>query len=197
MALISNKDTMLLDEAVNLVNNTDLSDIIDDELDRANKMTPEELEKARKKYRKEMFLKKLEDTENHLTKFTHKDYDLADNRNELEVSRFFSTLGKDIYHQMEPEIYDNGTRLIRDEKFLRQIKDRKFQKYVSIRKNLHALKKKYEKSTASNQAYINTEIMTIVKRLDDYIVSYLVTLLIMSSKEHILDFINCKLKDKR
>jgi len=196
MALI-NKDTALLDEAVDLVKNTDLSDIIDDELDRINKITPEELEKARKRYRKEMFLKKLDDTENLLLKFNHKDYDLADNRHELEVSGFFSSLGKDIYHQMEPEIYDNGTRLIRDEKFLRQIKDKKFQKYVSIRKNLHALKKKFEKSEASNQAYINTEIMTITKRLDDYIASYLITLLIMSNKEQILDFINCKLKDKR
>ena len=98
---------------------------------------------------------------------------------------------------MEPEIYDNGTRLIRDEKFLRQIKDKKFQKYVSIRKNFYALKKKLEKSNASNKDYLNTEIMAITKKLDDYISSYLVTLLIMSNKEQLIEFINCKLKNKR
>jgi len=193
----NNKNSALLDEAADLIKNTDLTDIIDDELDCICQMTPDELEKARKRYRKEQFLNKLCETESELLKFIHKDYELADNRHELEVSQFFSTLGKDIYHQMEPEIYDNGTRLIRDEKFLRQIKDKKFQKYVSIRKNFHALKKKLEKSDASNKAYLNTEIMAITKRLDDYISSYLITLVIMSNKEQLIDFVNCKLKCKK
>jgi len=194
---LNDKNTALLDEAAELVKNTDLSDIIDDEYDCMYHITPEELEKARKRYRKEMFLKKLDETECELLKFIHKDYDLTDNRNELEVSRFFSSLGKDIYYQMEPEVYDNGTRLIRDENFLRQIKDKKFQKYVSIRKNFYALKKKLEKSDAGNKDYLNTEIMTITKKLDDYISSYLVTLLIMSNKDNLIEFINCKLKNKR
>ena len=191
------KDAILLDEAEELIKNTDLSDIIDDEYDCIDKITPEELEKARKKYRKEMFLKKLDITSCELLRFIHKDYDLSDNKNELEVSKFFSSLGKDVYHQMEPEIYDNGIRLIRDEKLLRQIKDKKFQKYVSIRKNFYALKKKLEKSDASNKAYLNTEIMTITKKLDDYISSYLLNLLIMSNKELLIEFINCKLKCKK
>jgi len=194
---LKNKNEILLDEAADLVKSTDLSDIIDDELDCICGFTPEELEKARKRYRKEMFLKKLDDTECELLKFINKEYDLADNKNELEVSQFFSSLGKDIYHQMEPEIYDNGTRLIRDEKFLRQIKDKKFQRYVSIRKNFYALKKKLEKSDASNRHYLNTEIMTITKKLDEYISSYLFTLLIMSNKEQLIDFVNCKLKNKK
>jgi len=198
MAVIKNKnDAMLLDEAATLVKNTDLSDIIDDEYDCIDHITPEELEKARKKYQKDMFLKKLDITEFELMRFIHKDYDLADVRNELEVSKFFSSLAKDVYHDMEPMIYDNGTRLIRDEKFLRQIKDKKFQRYVSIRKSFYALKKKLEKSDASNKDYINTEIMTITKKLDEYISSYLLTLLVMSNKEQLIEFVNCKLKNKR
>jgi len=196
MSKIKN-DADLLDEAATLVKNTDLSDIIDDEYDCIDKITPEELEKARKKYQKDMFLKKLDITEFELMRFIHKDYDLADVRNELEVSKFFSSLAKDVYHDMEPMIYDNGTRLIRDEKFLRQIKDKKFQRYVSIRKNFYALKRKLEKSDASNKDYINTEIMTITKKLDEYISSYLLTLLVMSNKEQLIEFINCKLKNKR
>jgi len=195
--LYKNNNDITLDEAENLIKNTDLSDIIDDEYECQENITPEELEKLRKKYQKDMFIKKLDVTECELLRFIHKDYDLTDNKNELEVSKFFSSLGKDVYHQMEPEIYDNGIRLIRDEKLLRQIKDKKFQKYVSIRKNFHTFKKKLEKSDASNKDYINTEIMTITKKLDDYISSYLLNLLIMSNKELLIEFINCKLKNKK
>ena len=197
MATKMKKDTTLLDEAESLVKNIDLCDLIDDEFDEKEKITPEELEKARKRYLKEQYLKKLDDAERELSKFSHKDYDVSDIKNDLVIRNFFSTFGKDIYMIMEPETYDNGTRLIRDERLIRQIKDKKFQKYVTIRKSLHAFKKKLEKTDSPNKDYLNTEIMTITKRLDAYISSYLLVLLVLSNTEQMTDYVCCKLKQKK
>ena len=80
---LNDKNMALLDEAEELVKSTDLSDVIDDKLDCICNITPEELEKARKKYRKEMFLQKLSVTECELLKFIELLFTSELNANEI------------------------------------------------------------------------------------------------------------------
>ena len=87
--------------------------------------------------------------------------------------------------------------MINNDDITKEIKDKKFQNYLSIRKNLEKLLAKINASKNPRLNYVRANLNIYMKELDKYLLAYLVDLNFKSSKENIVTFIKRKLRNKK
>jgi len=181
----------LLDDVVEFANSIDFSDLIEEEdihKKEHKPLTPEELKRLQKKEELYKLLKFLEEVNTTLDKYNDKSYTFKSIHETQDCNTFLTYNGARLYSLLDIEIYHNFSMMIKDENFIKEIRDKKFQSYVSARKKLDTLRKKI--ICIPECDYLISQILKINCKLDKYISTYLISLLINANKEFIVNY--CK-----
>jgi len=194
---VANTNMKLLDAANKIAAQTDLSELLDEAYNLAycdcESLSPEDIEYLRKRKRYEEVIEMICHFNGELEIEIDPSFQFDDIRMENRTWNLLHTDGDGIFSQLSIDVMDNFTRLVHsNEELLMGIKDRKFQHYLQIRKNLNLLKIKLNNSKPKIYAYGITTINTILEKVDMYLLSYITNILLLANckdlKELILNF---------
>jgi hypothetical protein len=87
--------------------------------------------------------------------------------------------------------------MINNNELMREIKDKKFQNYLAVRKNLELVLNKIIASKNYKLNYILPVINIHMNELDKYLLTYMVDLNFKANKESIIEYIKRKIRQKK
>ena len=132
-------------------------------------------------------LKLIEGINERFSVILNDDYDLKDFENNREVHSIISDKLTPIFHQAKINTTKILDYIFSEKTFLTNITDKKFKAYYELRVNLKKLKTKIKKSeNESCYCYSQPNIELILSRIDEYLMNYILTMLILSNAENIV-----------
>jgi Fe-S cluster biosynthesis and repair protein YggX len=150
-----------------------------------------------KKEKLEQEVFQLESLNSKLEAMLDPKFNLKESEGSKVCDKFINNDGRFINHISEIDSRENYLRLIKNEEYTKQIKDKKFQSYLKIRKNYERLFDKIYKSGIAQQAYLLTSARITMDKLDNYLSSYLQNLVFKSSKENIIGYIKSRIRSRK
>lgn len=149
------------------------------------------------KQKEELEYEKLKDYDIALENMLDEKFDLSKLNYEIACQNLIKGDGDFMLKTLPSQIHNTYTRLIRNTELTKEIKDKKFQNYLSIRRNLEKVLDKIIKSKNPKLNYILPIINIHMKELDKYLLVYIVDLNFRSNKESIVSYIKSRLRKKK
>jgi hypothetical protein len=154
-------------------------------------------EKDKKKQQDELENEKIQAYNAKLEAILDVKYDLNKLNYESNLQTIIREDGNYVNSTIPTQIHKIYVRMINNNELMREIKDKKFQNYLAVRKNLELVLNKIIASKNYKLNYILPVINIHMNELDKYLLTYMVDLNFKANKESIIEYIKRKIRQKK
>jgi hypothetical protein len=154
-------------------------------------------EKDKKKQQDELENEKIQAYNAKLEAILDVKYDLNKLNYESNLQTIIREDGNYVNSTIPTQIHKIYVRMINNNELMREIKDKKFQNYLAVRKNLELVLNKIIASKNYKLNYILPVINIHMNELDKYLLTYMVDLNFKANKESIVEYIKRKIRQKK
>lgn len=135
-------------------------------------------------------LKFLSDLNDELEKNLQPEFGFDILKNQKYLDDLIDLNGKILFFDLDDDIYNINTKMLACSQITDNIDDPKFKEYLRLRKNLNKIKIKMEKTPDyCSKSYSITSIITIIKKLDSYLIPYLNLITLAGSASNSINYL--------